>query len=274
MPAFTVTVHGCRGSVPVSGEQFLRYGGATTCFEIELSPTNRILIDAGTGALHLQDRLPANEPLEFSVLMTHVHWDHTLALPFFQPLYDPDNTFTFYGRDVGGMDIEEAIDRVMRPPWFPVNFRSTPARKRYRTVTDEPFFLDGFLITPRALHHPDGVVAYRIERDGAVIVVATDVEHGQPRSDDDLVDLAAGADVLVYDAQYLPDEYLEFKQGWGHSTWLEAVTFAGRADVGMLVLTSHDPNRDDDGINAIVEEAQEKFPETHAAFEGMEIHVG
>jgi ribonuclease BN (tRNA processing enzyme) len=105
-------------------------------------------------------------------------------------------------------------------------------------------------------------------------VVATDVEHGLERSDDDLLDLAAGADVLIYDAQYLPDEYEEEKQGWGHSTWEEAVAMAKRAEVGRLILTSHDPSRDDEGVAAIEEQARQVFADTDAAFEGMEIEVG
>lgn len=274
MSEFIVKVHGCRGSVPVSGAKFLRYGGATTCFEIGVSRTERLLVDAGTGAMAIHDDVPHGEPLSFSILMTHLHWDHCLALPFFKPLYYPDNQFTFYGRDVGGMDIEEAIDRVMRPPWFPVNFRGTAARKRFRNVSEEPFWVDGFEVIPRILHHPDGVVAYRIQRSGRSIVIATDVEHGQAGSDEKLLGLASSADVLVYDAQYLPDEYLSEKEGWGHSTWLEAVTLAQKADVGQLILTSHDPSRDDDGVNAIVDRAQEFFANTHAAFEGMEIEVG
>jgi len=273
MSAFSVTVHGCRGSVPVSGAQFLRYGGATTCFEIEITPTRRLLIDAGTGALRINGALPG-EPIEFHILMTHLHWDHALALPFLAPLYDPSNHFTFYGRDVGGMDIEEAIDRVMRPPWFPVNFRSTPASKEFRSISEESFSVDGFLVTPRVLHHPDGVLAYRIQQGAASLVIATDVEHGQSGADDKLLSLAGGADVLFYDAQYLPEEYETKKRGWGHSTWEEAVKLAKRAEVGQLILTSHDPSRDDDGVNQIVDLARQVFPETHAAYEGMRIDVG
>ncbi len=273
MSAFSVTVHGCRGSVPVSGAQFLRYGGATTCFEIEVTPARRLLVDAGTGALRINGDLP-DQPLDFHVLMTHVHWDHALALPFLAPLYDPANRFTFYGRDVGGMDIEEAIDRVMRPPWFPVNFRSTPAAKEFRSIGEESFSIDDYLITPRVLHHPDGVLAYRIQRGETSLVIATDVEHGQRGADDKLLSLAGGADVLVYDAQYLPNEYEAVKRGWGHSTWQEAVSLAKRAEVGTLILTSHDPSRDDAGVNRIVDMAQQVFSETHAAFEGMKILVG
>lgn len=273
MNGFVVKVRGCRGSVPVSGPSFHRYGGGTTCFEIEVSEQRRILIDAGTGALAVQPDLP-DGPLDISIVLTHMHWDHCLALPFFRPLYDPRNRFDFYGRTVGHMDIEEAIDRVMRPPWFPVNFRSTSAEKRFHHIEgSEPFSIDDMKLLPVALHHPDGVTGYRIEWRGAILVIATDVEHGVPDSDAALLELAEGADVLFYDAQYLPDEYEQRKIGWGHSTWEEGVRVARAAGVGKLVLTSHDPSRSDDAIDAIVEQARAEFPNTEAAIEGGSVEV-
>ena len=273
MPDLTVVCHGCRGSVPVSGPKFHRYGGGTTCLEIKLSDDHRLLIDAGTGALAIHDDLPAG-PLHFSILVTHLHWDHTFALPFFRPFYDPESHFDFYGHHVAGMTIDDALDMVMRPPWFPVNFRSTPAQKRFHHLEEEPFQIEDLHITPARLHHPDGVTAYRIERNGSVLCLATDVEHGEPDSDEKLRRLARGADVLVYDAQYLPDEYEIGKVGWGHSTWTEAVALAKECGVGRLILTSHDPARSDDGVDKILEMARDEFPDTDAFYEGMVLEVG
>lgn len=274
MTGFEVGVHGCRGSVPVSGPQYCRYGGATTCFEVSLGDDHRLLIDMGTGALRLHDDLPLDRPLRFSVFLTHLHWDHTQALPFFKPLYGPHNRFDFYGHPAGGLDMEEALDLVMRPPWFPVNFRSLPAQRRFHDLEERPVEIEGFHIIPDRLHHPDGVTAYRIERNGSALVIATDTEHGDPRSDGRLLELARGADVLVYDAQYLPLEYETEKVGWGHSTWREAVTLAKEAGVGRLILTSHDPSRSDDEVDAIADRARAEFAATEAAYEGMTFRVG
>jgi phosphoribosyl 1,2-cyclic phosphodiesterase len=271
---FPVKVRGCRGSVPVSGPAYHRYGGATTCFEIELADDHRLLVDAGTGALSIPSEQPGG-PMTFSVLLTHLHWDHCLALPFFGPLYDPAHRFDFYGASVGHLDIEEAIDRVMRPPWFPVNFRSTAARKRFHHITSgDRIDIGGVSVTAVSLHHPDGVMGYRVEWMGATLVIATDVEHGVPESDARLLELAEGADVLIYDAQYLPDEYTARKVGWGHSTWREGVAVAEAAGVGALILTSHDPSRSDEAIDALVEEARSVFARTDAAVEGETVWVG
>jgi phosphoribosyl 1,2-cyclic phosphodiesterase len=270
---FDVKVRGCRGSVAVSGPQYHRYGGATTCFEIALADDHRLLVDMGTGALSLPAELP-DGPVRFSVLFTHLHWDHCLAIPFFGPLYDQRNSFDFYGRAVGHFDIEDALDAVMRPPWFPVNFRSTSARKQFHHLPDtSEVEIEGVGIRAVPLHHPDGVSGYRIEWQGAVLVIATDVEHGVPDSDRRLLELAQGADVLFYDAQYLPDEYTRQKVGWGHSTWAEAVLLAERAGVGRLVLTSHEPMRSDDEIDDLVAEAQAVFANTTAAREGTSVRV-
>jgi phosphoribosyl 1,2-cyclic phosphodiesterase len=274
MAQLTVVCHGCRGSVPVSGPKFHRYGGGTTCLEIKLSEDHRLLIDAGTGALSMLEHLPTGRPLRFTILVTHLHWDHTFALPFFRPFYDPANRFDFYGHHVAGMTMEDALDIVMRPPWFPVNFRSTPAQKRFHHLEEDAFEVEDLRISSARLHHPDGVTAYRIERNGTVLCVATDVEHGEPDSDHKLRELAEGADVLIYDAQYLPDEYEMAKVGWGHSTWTEAVHLAKECGVGRLVLTSHDPSRSDDDVDKILAMARNEFPQTDAFYEGMVLDVG
>ncbi len=271
-PALSIACHGVRGSVPVSGPAFHRYGGATTCFEIKLAENHRLLIDVGTGALSIQD-LPITDPVRIAVLLTHLHWDHTMALPFFRALFRADNRFDFYGYAAGGMDIEEALDRVIRPPWFPVNFRSTPATKRFHTLDGGAFEIGDVLVSTERLHHPDGVTAYRLTRGGASVVMATDTEHGEPDSDARVRRIAQDADVFFYDAQYTPDQYLAAKVGWGHSTWEQAVKIAEEANVGQLVLTSHDPQRSDDEVDEILALARERFPNTIAAREGMVIPV-
>jgi phosphoribosyl 1,2-cyclic phosphodiesterase len=268
---FTVICRGARGSSPVSGLQFHRYGGATTCFEVALTDEHRLLIDAGTGALSIGT---VSAPIRFSILLTHVHWDHTQALPFFAPLYDSRNRFDFYGHRPNGIGIDDALNTVMQPPYFPVSFRSAPSDKRFHHLDGRPLRIDGYSITYASLFHPQGVTGYRLEKDGATLVVATDVEHGDPGSDDAVRELANNADVLIYDAQYHPDECATSKKGWGHSTWEAAAELANDAGAKRLLLTSHDPSRTDDEVDAIVELARKRFPNTEAVAEGMVVEVG
>lgn len=254
----------------MAGPEFARYGGFTTCYEVLHRPDHRLLVDAGSGIHHLNRSTgPARR---YSVLLTHLHWDHIQGLPFFPALYDPETTVDFHGRQADGLPIEEAIEGVMRPPWFPVSFKSSAGVKRFLNL-DGVLELDDLRVQWAALHHPSGVTGYRFERAGRCLVIATDVEAGDPASDLAVRRLAAGADVLVHDAQYLPEEYARSKVGWGHSTWEQAVAVAVDAGVGRLVLTSHDPDRADEGVDEIVAAARAVFPATEAAFSGMTIEV-
>jgi len=274
LSVFTVHCRGARGSVPVSGPQFHRYGGATTCYEVEVGLGRRLIVDMGTGALSIPALLPGDCATRFSVMLTHLHWDHTLALPFFGPLYDAANEFDFYGHPPLGMSIEESIDAVMRPPWFPVSFVGTPSIKRFHHLDGEAVEVDGITVRHTRLAHPGGVTAYRLERDGVSFVIATDVENGTPISDEEIARFAQGTDLLIYDAQYLPQEQETIRAGWGHSTWKSAAELAREAGVNRLILTSHDPGRSDDEVDQITDCARTVFANTDAAAEGMAIEVG
>ena len=263
--------HGARGSVPVGHETFDRYGGATICLSLELAEGHYLLIDAGTGIRAFEQDLPGEGNLLFSVLLSHYHWDHLLGLPFFRPLFDASNTFHFYGVEREGRSVEEGIAGVFQPPWFPLPLQETPSAKTYVDLADDnPIKIRDLTVHFDGLMHPQGVTAYRLEMGNSSVVFATDVERGDPASDDALRRLAQGADVLIHDAQYEPGEY-DLHEGWGHSTWRHAVEAAEAAEVERLILVSHDPDRTDEKVDEIVEAAREKFPNTDAAYAGMEI---
>ena len=266
---YTLTFRGIRGSMPVAGPEHERYGGHTTCLDVELGADQRLVIDCGTGLRVLQADLGDATSMVFHTLLTHYHWDHLQGLPFFRPLYEASNRFVFYGHEWEDLRVDELVAGVFSPPWFPISLADTAAQKEYVALEDEPFELGGLTIRPDQLHHPQGVTAYRIESPDAAVVVATDVEAGDPESDDALVELSRGADVLVHDAQYLPEEYENDYRGWGHSTWKHAVDTAAQAGVGRLILVSHEPDRTDDDIDEVVELSRQAFPATDAAHEGM-----
>jgi phosphoribosyl 1,2-cyclic phosphodiesterase len=268
----TLTFRGVRGSMPVSGPTTERYGGRTLCIDIDPGPGERVIIDGGTGISALaQDLEVPPEGIDFHVFLTHYHWDHLQGILFFPPLYDERNRFTFYGHSWNGMGVREAIEGALRPPWFPVSIFETAAPKTYVDVADAPFTVGSLTMDAAALHHPQGVTAYRMTNDGHTVVLATDYERGEPTSDETLRSFAAGVDVLIHDAQYTPDEYPSLYVGWGHSTRHHAVEAALETGAKRLVLVSHDPHRSDEQIDAIVVSARQEFPATEAAFEGMRI---
>ena len=269
----TLTFKGVRGSMPVSGAQTNRHGGHTLCIEISAGHRSSVLIDAGTGITKLHRAGAPDGPTDYHVFLTHYHWDHLQGLLFFRPLFEADNTFTFYGHQWDNMSSKDAIEGALRPPWFPVSIQDTAAEKAYVTIGETVFEIGDVKITAAPLRHPQGVTAYRIDGPTGSVVVATDCERGEAKADGRLRELATGADVLVHDAQYSPEEYEDHFVGWGHSTWVQAAQAAHEAGVKELILVSHDPARTDDEIDNLVELAKGSFANTQAAFEGMQIEL-
>ena len=122
-------------------------------------------------------------------------------------------------------------------------------------------------------HHPlNGSAVYRIEYGGRKLVFATDIEW-RDRCDPAFLAFVEGADVLIHDAQYTPDEYSAAKQGFGHSSIMMATEAASEAHVGRLVLFHHEPTHDDEKLDALQKEARGYFAQTCSAYEGLEIDL-
>jgi phosphoribosyl 1,2-cyclic phosphodiesterase len=253
---------GVRGSIPCPNQ---RAGGNTSCIEIKLGDQH-IIIDGGTGITQLAQR---HKVLDATILFTHFHWDHIQGVPFCGALYHPQSRVQL----VGPAGLERVLRRQMSGPNFPVGMDAMQAELSFGAIcANAALQLGNVLVTTCALNHPGGSLAYRISHGARSIVIATDHEHGEPRSTGALLALAQGADVLVYDAQYLPDEYPQ-KRGWGHSTYQEGVQIAKSAGVKKLVLTHHDPARSDEQLLDIELRARHLFDHSWVAREGLAIPV-
>ncbi|MCP3975770.1 MAG: MBL fold metallo-hydrolase [bacterium] len=266
------TVLGARGSWPISEREMMVHGGRTTSFMIALENDVTVIVDAGTGISAIDDSDRA-APQAYHVFLTHYHLDHVQGLQFFKPLYRADNSVTFYGVPPENMKLEEAVGGIFRAPWFPISLAATPSQKRFVDLDFEDLEIGPLRITTGELTHPQGATSYRIEGPRATVVIATDHEAGDSTIDASLVEFARGADYLFHDAQYTPEEHDQFYEGWGHSTWEDASDIATRAEVGQLVLTSHDPSRTDAAVAHLTEQAAHLFPTTVAAYEGMQLPI-
>ncbi len=264
---------GVRGSLPSPGADTAIVGGNTACVEVTGGGA-RIVLDAGSGLRALGDALLARgQHGRVHMLLSHVHWDHVMGLPFFTPLY-MKGCELIVGSGPIGLPLAEVLRRQMTPPLFPVEFRQVEAQVRTVDLQPDSTFMVGPLeVTMASLSHPDPVWAYRVSFAGRSIVYATDTEHAEGRVDEKLVRLCRGADVLIYDAQYTPEEYSgqvgPSKKGWGHSTYEAGADVARAAGVKTLVLFHHDPRRSDDGVADIVRRARGSFENTVAAREGL-----
>ena len=264
---------GVRGSIASPGQDTATVGGNTSCVEVLCGGT-RIVLDAGTGLRGLGNALMAQGgPASLTLLLSHYHWDHIQGLPFFIPVYLKDTSLTVVGGANGVGSVKETLERQMSAPVFPVRLDEVGARLATREVkTGETVEVGEALVRVGKGNHPGGIVAYRIEHEGKSIVYATDTEH-YACVDPALRALCEGADVLIYDSQYTPEEY-KGKVGWGHSTYVAGAELARSAGVGTYVLYHHDPQRSDAGVADIERRARELFPASIAAREGLAFLVG
>lgn len=279
---------GTRGSIAKPGPSTARYGGNTSCIEVRSSRGTLVVIDCGTGSHGLGQALMAAGTKRGCLLISHTHWDHIQGLPFFAPLFDRTNEWDICGPKGLSGSLRETLAGQMESTYFPVALESLGATIRYWDLLQGSFQVDDIHVSTHHLNHPALTLAYRLEADGASIVYACDHEvyshaaaDGNQRLEGpDLrhAEFAAGADLLIHDAQYTAAEY-PAKVNWGHSTIEYAMRVAREAAVGTLALTHHDPNRTDDELDALVEKARatmlqyESPVRVFAAAEGQTIDV-
>jgi len=265
-----VRLWGVRGSTPTPERGNGRYGGNTACVEIRLDNNTLIILDCGTGLRSLGKRLSsefAGRTIQGHIFLTHFHWDHILGIPSFVPFYRKDNTFFFYSPLCRAAQLRRMIEGMMGDPYFPV---AMAARRRFFELGKRPVNINGAVISPALLNHPQGCAGYRIEADGSVFALATDTEPGSPLHDRAVRTLVQDADLLLYDSQYTPQQSQGEKKGWGHSSWQEGVRIARQYGVRRLVLFHHDPDSDDAFVASLVTRAQKEFPNTIGGAEGLE----
>ncbi len=271
----TARFWGVRGSIPTPQAGYLGVGGNTSCVEVRAADGTTLVLDAGTGIRALGYALAAEaagEARTIHVLLSHFHWDHLQGLPFFAPLFVGGNEVVFYAATA-----DDRLDRLLHGqmcfPYFPVPFDDLAASTRTVAVREgEDFQIGPMTVRAFPVNHPQGAHGYRIECGGATLVYATDHEHGVASCDVGLLEAARGADVLISDAQYTPDEY-RLRAGWGHTTWEKAAELARDAGVGKLYLFHHDPAHDDAALARICECAREIHPAAHLACEGDEVRI-
>src|SRR5215472_1211680 len=212
---------GVRGSTPTPQPENLRYGGNTSCVEVRVNG-HIYVFDCGTGFRNLGKQLSQEkngDPINAHIFLSHFHWDHIQGIPFFSPLYnDRDNSFVFHSSS-RTRGLQQALEEQMADPYFPVNMSEMAAHRQFVTIDEGRTTLDNCTVQSMWLNHPQGCLGFRMESQGKTLVYATDNEPGDPVFDKNVRKLAEGADLLIYDAQYLPEEYVARRQGWGHSHW-------------------------------------------------------
>jgi CheY-like chemotaxis protein/phosphoribosyl 1,2-cyclic phosphodiesterase len=267
---------GTRGSLATPGPTTLRYGGNTSCVEARANDGTLIVLDCGTGAHRLGQALMAEpaQPVRGHLMITHTHWDHIQGFPFFAPVFAAGGEWDLYAPGGLGERLEAVLSAQMQHPYFPVTLSQLSATIRYHDLVEGALAVGGVRAVAQYLNHPALTLGYRLEADGASVVYAVDHEphmrdrpegggmgspgEASPHAEDTRhVAFLEGADLVIHDAQYTAAEYPE-KVNWGHSPAETAVDYALAAHARRLALTHHDPMRDDDAVDRLVEVCRER----------------
>jgi len=247
---------GSRGSVPVSGKEYIIYGGDTTCLEIRTNEDDLIIVDAGTGIRRLGIELMNEKRYSFDMLFTHAHWDHLMGFPFFAPIYEEHFEILLQGCPFAQEFIEKMLGKIMSQPNFPIEYSDLKAAFEYIPECPLSFQIGSVDVLTTPISHPNRGNGYKFTEDGKDFVFLTDNEltfqHRGGLRFEDYLEFCNGAEILFHDAEYTPEEYASVRR-WGHSRYTDALDLAIKAGVKRFGLFHLNQNRSDSEVDRIVE---------------------
>lgn len=273
-----VRVWGVRGSIPVPRGDFLEYGGNTACISVDCGK-RFVVFDAGSGLSALGGELSRSGRKRIHILLGHLHVDHCLGLFGFKPLHDPEAEIHIYGRGENGARLQEQLEALLGPPYWPLGLKDFPARIEIHDVEPESIFKlageednsDGLCVHTLAGKHPNGSLLYGLKSDGRSIIHALDCEM-----DDEIFrklrEFSRNADLLIWDANFT-EEDLSHSRGWGHSCWKQGIAMRQAAGVKMALMTHYSSEYGDEFVQE--QERLAKLADASSCFarEGMEFEI-
>ena len=252
-----VAFWGVRGSIPAPGPATVRYGGNTSCVSLRPKNGGLIVLDCGTGARNLGMALMEGAfgqgRGEASILLSHAHWDHIQGFPFFGPLYHPGNRFHIFGGAQSSAMLEGILEGQMAPQYFPVQTLKNMGASIDIAAIDEGAAFQVAGCTVRARTNPHGragALAFRIEDGGQSVVYASDAGYGAGGLPPASVDLYRGADLLIHDSTFTPEDGRRYADR-GFSSVENAVDAAVAGQVKRLVLFHYDQDYSDAEVDGL-----------------------
>lgn len=290
-PSSYIKFWGTRGSNPVSGPDYVRFGGNTSCLEIRHGH-DLIIVDAGTGIRPFGTILSDTNPKHINLLISHTHWDHLAGFPFFSPIYDPHcqvNIWTPIGFE---KTTRELFTEMLAYTYFPVRLDDIQANLIFKDIQEGVSFNIGDIeVNTHYAYHPGATVCFKFRINKVTFGYATDNEflmgyHGNPSligsknkllyPYKSMIEFFKDCDFVIHEAQYTPIEY-QTKVGWGHSSLTNATALIKHAEIREWIITHHDPKHTDGDLLKKMQMQFDVFDEAkidcrpRMAFDGMTI---
>lgn len=303
---FKVKFRGVRGSYPIANKDYLQYGGNTSCVEVNVGG-HLIVIDAGTGLIELGNELMLEhissgatlyerKPVTATLLLSHIHQDHIQGFTFFRPSHIPTTKLNVFGATDYNETLADELAQLLFTKSFPLDLGDIAANlNMYDLNETEYVILDGDEVKIKRIedeeelkpkkneviiscyksyaHPQDGVMVYKIAYKDKSMVYATDKES-YIGGDKRLSIFARNCDLLIHDAQYTTDDYLNSyapKQGYGHSTFDMALDAQKQSGAKKLAFYHFDPGYNDEKLDEISAHFKKISDTAHVAYEGLEI---
>lgn len=279
-----VSFFGVRGSCPCAGEEYRRIGGNTSCVLVSHPDEPPLVLDLGTGLRALGDSLESStrrvgRPVHANALLTHLHFDHILGLPFFAPLQDPGSRLAIYGPPQADLGLDATLAGAVQPPFFPVDMADFGGDVAVEEVHDDDFSIGAFSVRARQVPHPGVTLGFRVEVNGSSVAYLPDHQAPLDRREvpDAVKALCEGVDLVVHDAQYT-DEQFAAKATWGHSTYAYAVRVAAECGAKRVMLFHHDPWHTDRDLAQLLRRARRlpdarRLEDVSLSAEGMTVEL-
>ncbi len=287
MSDFKVKFRGVRGSYPVANKDFLEYGGNTSCVEVNVGG-HLIILDAGTGLIELGNELMTKyiksgstiterTPVRATILLSHIHQDHIIGIPFFKPMHLASTKLNLFGGVAQDEKLEMELSKLLFTKTFPLDLGDIAAELKIKDLNETNYIIlrhgeepivtrvydffssesredDVVISCYKSFAHPqNGVYVYKITYKGKSLVYATDKES-YSGGDKKLIKFARNCNLLIHDSQYVTEDYLSLyapKQGFGHSTFDMALDAKKQINAEKLVFFHFDPAYDDEKLNEI-----------------------
>lgn len=303
---FKVKFRGVRGSYPIAHKDYLKYGGNTSCVEVNVGG-HLIIIDAGTGLIELGNELMKDhiasgsslydrKPMNVTLLLSHIHQDHIQGFTFFRPSHVPTTKLNVFGATDYNESLADELAQLLFTKSFPLDLGDIAASLNIFDINETEYILlsddevkvkrieqgdeivpkgnDVIITSYKSYAHPqDGVIIYKISYKGKSLVYASDKES-YLGGDKKLLMFARNCDLLIHDAQYTTEDYLNPylpKQGYGHSTFDMALESQKQSGAKKLVFYHFDPGYNDTKLDEISKSFKKVSDTAQLAYEGLEI---